>query len=106
MKSQFRTLGAALLLGILAVGCGQPRINARTAETYRTSLETMRTSLSAAERVKLDAAVAAIFAAGRERQARFGGGGMGDQSIMMSLDEKTAAEIIAAAAGIEARKKH
>ena len=101
MKSWLWSLGAATLAGILLAGCGNPKINAKDVETYKTSLETMRAALSPPKRARLDAAVATIFAAAREREKRLGGGGMGEFGIMLSLDEKTADQIIAMAEAAE-----
>ncbi len=95
MRSWLWSMALAALAGILLAGCGNPKINAKDAETYQTSLETMRASLSAPKRARLDAAVTAIFAAAREREKRLGGSGMGEFGIMLSLDEKTADQIIA-----------
>ena len=101
MRSWLWSMALAALAGILLAGCGNPKINAKDAETYQTSLETMRASLSASKRARLDAAVTAIFAAAREREKRLGGSGMGEFGIMLSLDEKTADQIIAMAEAAE-----
>lgn len=90
----------AVSCAAFAGGCSKARINAKDAETYRKTLQSMRQTLPAKKQEALDRAIEKIFQYERKRAAEYGSG-MGDTGIMLLLDNLTADEIILRAQNIK-----
>lgn len=95
----------AVVLGVCLAACGEPRIDATSMDTMKTSMEAVRNSLPEAERPAFDEAYKALVLSGAVASALSGDNK--DQVLATAKDAvhgKTAEEIIAA--GKMLKEKH
>src|ERR1700747_2789728 len=92
-----RRLSAVLVIALLSVGCGKPRIDASSSESLKRSLQKVRDSLPARRRAEFDGALGKIYSSqvSFDTLARgFAGITAIGANVQLALDGKTADEII------------
>jgi len=98
LAGSVRRLSALLLVAVLAIACGRPRIDASTGEKLKRSLQKVRDSLPAKKRADFDAALGTIYASqvSFDTLARgFAGIASVGANVELALDGKNADEVIA-----------
>jgi hypothetical protein len=107
MASGMRRWFAALVVVLVSVGCAKPRIDAKTSETLKQSLQKVRDSLSVKRRAEFDGAIGTIYSSqiSFDTLARgFSGITSIGANLQAALDGKTADEVIAYAEKL--KKEH
>jgi hypothetical protein len=107
MASGMRRWFAALVVVLVSVGCAKPRIDAKTGETLKQSLQKVRDSLSAKRRAEFDGAIGTIYSSqiSFDTLAKgFSGVTSIGANLQAALDGKTADEVIAFAEKL--KKEH
>src|SRR5215470_11863817 len=102
-----RRIGAVLVAALLAVACGKPRVDAKTSESLKRSLQKVRESLPVGRRADFDGALGTIYMS----QVSFDTLSKGvagitavGANLQQALDGKTGDEVIAYAEKL--KKEH
>jgi len=107
MASGARRWFAALVIALVSVGCAKPRIDAKTSETLKLSLQKARDSLPVKRRAEFDGAIGTIYSSqiSFDTLAKgFSGITSIGANLQAALDGKTADEVIAFAEKL--KKEH
>ena len=107
MAFRMRRSFAILMVALFAAGCGKPRIDAKTGESLKRSMEKVRDSLPVKKRVEFDGAIGTIYSSqvSFDTLARgFSGITSIGANLQAALDGKTADEVIAYAEKL--KKEH
>lgn len=93
-----RRFSAVLIVAFLAVACGKPRIDAKTGESLKRSLQKVRDSLPVKKRAEFDGAIGTIYTSQISFDTLskgFAGITSVGANLQQTLDGKTADDVIA-----------